>query len=200
MTEIPLFNGEAASSVRGVMLFPDDPDKARAWSSRHIANGPIETYLETGHRLSQAATVALMKSAGADLLEAESLQSETEGKAVGKIVGHLIREIDGGKRASWNKSIKYAGPQVSRASVANYRSHMRRVQHLWGAYYLADCQWFSHGEGTERVYQFLYESELILSKLEKWSAASKQLQYNRGYLDADHYRMPSWALRLKKPV
>jgi hypothetical protein len=211
VTEIPIFNQEFSQSVLAVMLFPDDVNKARAWASRRLASGPIEAHFRAGHTLAPAELVALMQSAGADFsLVHEAKQSFEEGRAVGKIVGHLVRAIDSdGAKASWSKSIKYAGPRhetsgkpLTRATVANYRAHTKRVLHLWGAYNLAGGQPFSHEapSGLEAVYEFLYESELVLSTLKRWAAGNKQLQNNLGHLDADHYRAPAWAEPSQKPV
>jgi hypothetical protein len=204
VTEIPIFNREPASSVLAVMLFPNDEDKARAWAARYLANGPIEAYFLAGYALPAADSVSMLQSAGGDFsLKDEARQSFDEGRVVGKIVGHLVRSIDkNGAKANWSKSIKYAGPQLSRATITRYRANTKRVFHLWGAYELAGGNPFSQEaqNGPEAVYEFLFESELILSKLKRWAAESKQLQHNLGHLDADHYCRPAWAEPSQKPV
>jgi hypothetical protein len=155
-----------------------------------------------------------MRSAGADLalkartLTAEAEQSQKEGEAVGEIVGFILNALDRNSvtRPSWSQAIDHVslvsltrktsfGPDAA----VRYRANKKRVLHLWGAYQLAKHQWFSCGNGPEAVYNFLNDAESILTKLKQWNASDKQqLQNNSGHLDADHYRMPSWALPFKK--
>jgi hypothetical protein len=200
----------------GVMLFPDNLDKAKLWAARTLSRGIVQQARVTGHSLGETQFDELLQSASVDIaLKAEIQQSALEGQATGEVIKMLYAFIlQDRKSASWTKAInrtirewKALGKTVGSSTVKKHIAAKRRVLYLWGAWALSERRRghqfpFVAVPGTEydgfldaRV--FLAEAELLLKFLVDWARERRNLWNNN--LDADHFRLslelapPDWS-------
>ena len=209
MATLPVFHNEPMSSLRAIMLFPNDSKKAAACAAWMLVKGSegqsaaVEVVGTEGilHPLALAAT---------DHSFAEADQHAIAGNAVGEVAKALFALVNGDPaNASWKHAISYVescgeraryGPRAkgeplvasSAATLRKYLKEFAPVLHLWGAWSIRERQWrhdASVGYSVpDDVKMFLCESEILLRELRKWDGSQHENSHSV-YLQANAFQV-----------
>jgi hypothetical protein len=150
MRPLPIFCGDACSSVFGVMLWPDDLSRAERFAAYHLTRGrdgreprsPFLAYGVVGHdKFTGSLASALARGDMSDRdVEARCLRGLRAGEVV-KTLWALICSKPA--VASWDAAIQVvedvatdAGHRIGRSSFRDDLSLLRPVLHWWGAFAL----------------------------------------------------------------
>jgi hypothetical protein len=206
VADYPIFHDELATSIMGVMLFPNSLEKARTWAGRFLSSGIAQQWSADG-LLDQGRWSELLLSAAVDVaLKSEIQQSMREGWVVGQVVTMLYAFVlKDPASAKWTRAInrtiqewKLLGPSPGKSTVRKHLAAKRRVLHLWGAWALSPrrrdrnfpfvTEPSSSGyDGLTDTKVFLAEAEMLLDVLIKWARKHGQLWHH--HLDADLFRL-----------
>ncbi len=202
MPTLPVFHDEPISSLRAIMLFPNDLTKAAncaAWMMVEGSRNRSDAIAAIGvERLHQLALGAAQHS------EAEAEDSAAAGGAAGAVVRALFAMIGGNPDvASWEHAIRmseFIGAReraktkkslaVSKATLRKYLAEFRTVLHLWGAWRIRGSRSL-HDPSVgylvpDDVRMFVAESELLLRQLRLWDASKTT---RSTYLGGDFFRV-----------
>lgn len=143
MTDIalPIYNGEAISSLFGAMVFPNDREKAEilatALLTRYVARAPTELV-----ELIPAPEIqSLFGRAGQQVAIADEVEKAAyAGTQVGALVSYMWHSQRSGSHASWNDACASAellapvgsGLAGVRSSLLQAKSDFSSVLHFWG--------------------------------------------------------------------
>jgi hypothetical protein len=138
--------GEPWAETWGVMLFPEDEHKRRAYIARLWA-GFYPTYEETnlGEPVPRSVLLSIMKATTtADPIDKAEIRARYyDGMSAGEQLKVLIAIAQSQpKRASWSNASKLVERQTGRSRAFLYRARSRflPVIHLWAAYILRGQQ------------------------------------------------------------
>jgi hypothetical protein len=138
-----LNRGEPWAETLGVMLFPDDEGKRRAYiASLWAGFYPIYEETNAGEPLPRSVLLSVMKASAAVPIEQAELKARRyEGMIAGELF-KVLAAIAGSdpRRASWNAASRLVewGSGQSRALLYQARSRFSSVIHLWAAFILRD--------------------------------------------------------------
>jgi hypothetical protein len=170
--------GEPWAETWGVMLFPEDELKRRAYVARLWA-GFYPTYEEAnlGEPVPRSVLLSIMKAAAADPIDqAEIKARHYEGMVAGEQLKVLVAIAQSQpKRASWNTASKLVERQIGRSRTFLYKARSRysSVVHLWAAYILHGQQF--HADDL-RGYTALDDVEVFVTEamaLLQWGTSFK---------------------------
>lgn len=213
MPVLPIFNQDIATSIIGVMHFPNDIAKANAVASSILASGPLHRYRAEGGSLKDDEWLSLIESLAQGNFADEIKENYYIGSAVGQLAKTLWSLIcRDPTSASWKKAMRIVEDcVVSQGGDAGFSTFHRSLKvmkpclHLWGAHtirreifgkmWLADP---SIGyDGFTDAKCFLMESEILLGQLLKWNDKFKM---QSRHLDADHIRVwDNWEVPVLQP-
>jgi hypothetical protein len=141
MPFLKLTAGEPWAETWGVMLFPDDEAKRRAYIARLWAGFyPIFEEAKIGEPVPRSVLLSIMKATAATPIDKGELRARYHrGMAAGeqlKVVAAIAQSKP--EHASWNAASRLVERQTgrSRAFLYRARSSFLPVIHLWGAYIL----------------------------------------------------------------
>jgi hypothetical protein len=159
LVPVPIFNGDVATSVFGVMRFPDDLNKAHLYASWRLA------------KVTQSNDAALLRRVAKEAAEFSPYyfdvgKAEAAGGAVGAIMSTMVRLIHHHpKIATWERAIVVVrnndgGLPSGRPLLQAYRRQMNKVAHFWAAFHdrgikFGDVQAFGDGQ------EFAVRAEII---------------------------------------
>lgn len=198
MPLVPIFNDDVATSLFGVMRFPEDLNKARRYSSWRLAKAT----------LSQSSDTALLVRVAKEAAEfaphyCECGKAEVAGSAVGAITSAMVRLIhQHRKNATWERAIAIVrnndgGLPSGRPLLQAFRKQMNKVAHFWGAFYdrgieFGDIQAFEDGQEffarAEIIRQIIFDFEMTHANVTK---PAKKIRSE--YLGAFHANVPDGA-------
>jgi hypothetical protein len=170
--------GEPWAQTWGVMLFPEDELKRRAYIARLWA-GFYPTYEEAnlGEAVPRSVLLSIMKAAAADPIDKAEIKARYyDGMVAGEQLKVLVAIAQSQpKRASWNTASKLVEGRTgrSRAFLYQARSRFLPVVHLWAAYILRGQQ--SHADGAAG-YTALDDVEVFITEamaLLQWGTSFK---------------------------
>jgi hypothetical protein len=176
---LPVY-GDIYGSLRGAMLFPNDPRNAESFCVMHLMKGPLQDYLRAGHKLSGARLIELFDARDREISSKEIATQERHGAWVGEVIKSLWALIYSHPDiASWERAIRvsqshwaHAGITVTRATLRACLSEMRPALHLWGALALREHQWLDEPNvGYDRISDlsaFMTEAMTLLQQLYIW--------------------------------
>jgi len=141
---VPYLNitaGEPWAETWGVMLFPEDELKRRAYIARLWAGFyPIYEEASFGEPVPRSVLVSIMKAAAAAPIDKAEIKARYhDGMVAGeqlKVLAAIAQSQP--KRASWNTASELVEQQTGRSRAFLYRARSRYlpVIHLWAAYIL----------------------------------------------------------------
>jgi hypothetical protein len=141
MPMLNLSGGEPFAETFGVMLFPDDETKRRAWIARHWAGfyPRYETQDGTNPIPRTLLLEVMAEVAAGRVQDAEVRQRSQQGQTVGewlKVVAAIAHTNPA--RASWNEAAKLLlwNNVGSRSALYAAGKKFRSVSHLWAAWIL----------------------------------------------------------------
>lgn len=182
---IPVLLGETFRSTLAVMLFPDDPSKARTWHATELSKGTLQAYLEAGHSFDDRLPDFLNAVGGANVGSREPgtrFAGAMLAADVFKVLWAQICQDDEG--ASWASAIAHVCDSTS-AKEAGSQSHIRKqlrrfapVLHLWLGWQLA--------EHPCREQEFFDIGYPILFAARAWAAA-RPTSFAESYLSVQEY-------------
>jgi hypothetical protein len=147
MPYLNLAGGEPWAETWGVMLFPDDEAKRRAFiAGLWLGFYPIYEKAGAGEPVSRSVLLSVMEAAAATAVERDEIADRRyKGLAAGDQLRVLFAVAHTeAKRASWNSATRLVEWQTgkSRAYLYQARRVFLPVIHLWAAYILRDqrCQ------------------------------------------------------------
>jgi hypothetical protein len=176
---LPVY-GDIYGSLRGAMLFPNDPAKAESFCAVHLMKGPLQNYLRAGHILSVARQIELFNVRDREIASNEIATQERHGAWAGEVIKSLWALICSRPDiASWECAIRViqnhwgrAGITISRATLRTCLREMRPALHLWGAWALREHQWLDNPNvGYDRIDDlsaFMTEAMTLLQQLCIW--------------------------------
>jgi hypothetical protein len=207
---IPVFNDELATSVRSIIVFPNDLAKAEAYASWMLLRGtshlnrssPVKEFLKEGYQIDPLAVADLSQRAAE---HAESYKDAIRASHDGTVVGEIIKTL-------WalictdphTASMNIAMPTVENYAAANglktgvstmhaYLGEFRKVLHLLGAWSIRGRRFTTDTavgyDGINDLYSFLAESEKLLRELKNWATTSGS--HHQHLSGDDFYRVPS---------
>ena len=206
MPILPVFHDEPITSLRAVMAFPNDMQKAASYAAWMLAKGSkgrsrdVQTIgVERLHSI----TIAML-----DHPEAEVKARIVGGCAAGEVTKVLFALInDDPAAASWNNAIQWTATHGARTrgrnqmavSPASLRSEMAEfapVLHLWGAWAIRGRRRRDDASVgyslPDDVNMFLCEAEILLRELRKWNEGKSENARSR-YLEANAFQVdPCW--------
>ena len=145
MPFLNLTAGEPWAKAWGVMLFPDDEPKRRAYIARLWAGFyPIFEEANVGERVPRPVLLSIMKATAATPIDDGDLRARYyEGIAAGeqlKVVAAIAQSQP--KLASWNATSRLIEQQTGRSRAFLYQARRKflPVIHLWAAYILRGGQ------------------------------------------------------------
>jgi hypothetical protein len=209
MPFLNLKTGEPWVETLGVMLFPDDEPKRRAYIARLWAGFyPIFEEAKIGEPVSRPVLLSIMEAIAATAIDKGELRARYyRGMAAGeqlKVVAAIAQSKP--EHASWNASSRLVEEQTgrSRAFLYQARSSFLPVIHLWGAYILRGQQ--CHADGTcdytalDDLYFLVNEAMALL----KWGRCFKlDREKAEPILDRDKVEFwvppPGWRPPTPKP-
>jgi hypothetical protein len=159
MAPLPVFNDDPLTSVLGVMRFPDDLGKARAYACWRLARN-AHALKFGGDALRDIAKGAADFAPIYD----ECRRAEIAGTAVAAITSTMFRMIMAHPEiATWERAINAVrnndgGLASGRPLLQQYRRNMTKVAHFWGA--LAD-----RGGSIGDVPEFFARAEIMLKEI-----------------------------------
>lgn len=212
MRELPIFHCDVSGSLLGVMLFPNDLEKAQSYAAKLLARGPLQDYLRAGYDFSQARHISLLDALSGDVSNREIATQNLHGKRVGETVKALWALIcDRPDIASWDAAIfvlEDAASEVGlRAGRSTFRadlSEMRSVLHLWGAFALRDYKFLADSSvgytGLDDLGALMTEAMALWQQLCAWRDGRNRIddEYLSGevfgpWADWEpHERRPGW--------
>ena len=179
MRYLSITAGEPWAETWGVMLFPEDEHKRRAYIARLWA-GFYPTYEETnlGEPVPRSVLLSIMKATTtADPIDKAEIRTRYyDGMSAGEQLKVLIAIAQSQpKRASWSNASKLVERQTGRSRAFLYRARSRflPVIHLWAAYILRGQQF--QGDDA-RGYTALDDVQVFVTEamaLLQWATAFK---------------------------
>ena len=149
MPYVNLAHGEPWAETWGVMHFPEDEAKRRAYVAR-LWSGfyPIYEKAGAGEGVPRSVLLSVMEAAVATPVERDEI---VDRHVKGLAAGHQLRVLFAiaqtePKRASWNAAARLVEWQTekSRAYLYSARSVFMPVIHLWGAFILRDQRFYTN--------------------------------------------------------
>ena len=197
MPLLPLNRPEPFSATLGVMLYPDDPAKARAFAAQFLAK-PYREFRAAGHRLSHEAVEQLLIDSGERLRDLDARW--WQGTAAGELLKTLFALYNTRPAlASWNNALRIARATAINSSAKGARTELRAalqtflpVAHLWGAWRIRNGQFHSMhleigNDGYADFLSFLSEAE----QLREWGQSWQQPRAkSKPPLPAEVWRVP----------
>ena len=143
MPYLNLTGGEPWAETWGVMLFPDDEAKRRAFiAGLWLGFCPIYERAGAGEPMPRSVLISVMEAAAATAVEREEISDRRyKGLAAGDLLKVLLAIAQTEpKLASWNAAARLLQWQTrkSRAYLYETRRVFLPVIHLWAAYILRD--------------------------------------------------------------
>lgn len=171
---LPPFLGDMATATWAVMLFPDDPLKARALAIyafglyRHELEALGDPFLDERCR-------AALDNLGPPTLSPGELETRIlGGLAVGEVVKILWASVcTCPELASWKRAIEIVAEEMrgfksDKTKLTLNLKLFGPVQHLWGAYGVRGRTLNTGLHGAHEMEAFLAEATDLLSELRTW--------------------------------
>jgi hypothetical protein len=196
MPLLPLNRPEPFSATLGVMLYPDDPAKARAFAAQFLAK-PYREFRAAGHRLSHEAVEQLLIDSGERLrdLGARWWQGTTAGELLKTLFAlyntrPALASLNNAVRIS-SAVARRSGAKCSRTEIlAAWRRYLR-VAHLWAALCIRERKFStdvqSGYDGSADFQSFLAEAETIRNWGQNWRQPRAK---SKPPLPAEVWRVP----------
>jgi len=185
----------------GVMHFPNDLEKANAYSSQIMVSGPLETYYSIYGDLPGQEYRSLLSSLRIDISPEQILLRKQMGHVVGLFTQALWSLICMDRKvASVSKSLQvtenhaFSDPNkfISRAQLYRYIQEMKSVLHFWGTLAIRRTihgrEWLADSTKNYNYYtdfhSFLTEAQLLRWELIKWASESGSKHLQSEYFSA----------------
>jgi hypothetical protein len=169
---LPIFFGDSYSACTGVVLFPDDLQKARSYSARHLADGRLVQYRQLTGDVPPFTDDLMALLGRRPVGDADIVDRHERGMAVGLIVSLLWALVTAkDPRAGWSAALKLAmsgrfGP--SPGSLSKLKTQLRLfapVLHFWGAWHMRGSRFVADASDLDT---FMAEAADLLGGLRTW--------------------------------
>jgi hypothetical protein len=209
MPYLNLARGEPWAETWGVMHFPEDEARRRAYIAK-LWSGFTPIYEKTGagERVPRSVLLSVMEAAVATAVEPDEIANRRDkGLAAGEQLKVLfaIAQTEP-KRASWNAAARLVEWQTkkSRAYLYDARSVFLPVIHLWAAFILRDQRFYADEScgysAVDDLHVFIAEAMALLEWGTRFKLAREKAEPTLKRQTVDFWTSPpDWSPPIPRP-